>query len=115
MPKKENVRQMFDSIAPDYDRLNHLMSLNVDKGWRRKALKRIVDTDGPLEVLDLACGIPSRLDYTCRDTAVGCSLCEHLLLLDWTIQVRTHHELLSRILTKLYFTSLCNYFNRHNV
>ena len=38
MPKKENVRQMFDSIAPDYDRLNHLMSLNVDKGWRRKAL-----------------------------------------------------------------------------
>lgn len=56
MPKKENVRQMFDSIAPDYDRLNHLMSLNVDKGWRRKALKRIVDTDGPLEVLDLACG-----------------------------------------------------------
>lgn len=56
MPKKENVRQMFDSIAPDYDRLNHLMSMNVDKGWRRKALKRIVDTAGPLEVLDLACG-----------------------------------------------------------
>lgn len=56
MPKKENVRQMFDSIAPDYDRLNHLMSMNVDKGWRRKALRRIVDTEGPLEVLDLACG-----------------------------------------------------------
>ena len=47
---------MFDSIAPDYDRLNHLMSMNVDKGWRRKALRRIVDTAGPLEVLDLACG-----------------------------------------------------------
>ena len=56
MPKKENVRQMFDSIAPEYDRLNHLMSMNVDKGWRRKALRRIVDTAGPLEVLDLACG-----------------------------------------------------------
>ena len=56
MPKKENVREMFDSIAPDYDRLNHIMSMNVDKGWRRKALKRIVDTEGPLEVLDLACG-----------------------------------------------------------
>ena len=56
MPKKENVRQMFDSIAPDYDRLNHIMSLNVDRGWRRRALRRIVDTDGPLEVLDLACG-----------------------------------------------------------
>lgn len=56
MPKKENVRQMFDSIAPEYDRLNHLMSMNVDKGWRRKALRRIVDSAGPLEVLDLACG-----------------------------------------------------------
>lgn len=56
MPKKENVRQMFDSIAPDYDRLNHLMSMNVDTGWRRRALRRIVDTEGPLEVLDLACG-----------------------------------------------------------
>lgn len=56
MPKTENVRQMFDAIAPDYDRLNHIMSMNVDKGWRRKALRRIVDTAGPLEVLDLACG-----------------------------------------------------------
>ena len=56
MPKKENVRQMFDNIAPDYDRLNHIMSLGVDRCWRRRALRRIVDTEGPLEVLDLACG-----------------------------------------------------------
>jgi len=56
MPKKENVREMFDAIAPDYDRLNHIMSMNVDRGWRRRALRRIVDTTGPLEVLDLACG-----------------------------------------------------------
>ena len=39
MPKKENIRQMFDSIASDYDRLNHLMSLDIDKTWRRKALQ----------------------------------------------------------------------------
>ena len=56
MPKKENVREMFDAIAPDYDRLNHLMSMNIDRRWRRRALRRIVDTGGPLEVLDLACG-----------------------------------------------------------
>lgn len=56
MPKKENVRQMFDNIAPDYDRLNHILSLGVDRGWRRRALRRIVDTEGPLDVLDLACG-----------------------------------------------------------
>ena len=48
---------MFDTIAPDYDRLNHLMSMNVDRRWRRRALRRIVDVEeGPLEVLDLACG-----------------------------------------------------------
>ena len=60
---------MFDSIAADYDRLNHLLSLNVDKSWRRKAIKVLrqpqglspvgepVGPQGPgMKVLDLACG-----------------------------------------------------------
>lgn len=47
---------MFDSIAGDYDSLNHILSLDVDKIWRKKALKRIVDVPAPLRVLDLACG-----------------------------------------------------------
>ena len=47
---------MFDSIAGDYDALNHLLSLDVDKIWRRKALKQIVDAPAPVQVLDLACG-----------------------------------------------------------
>ena len=55
MAKKEFVREMFDGIAADYDRLNHIMSLDVDKSWRRKALKQII---GPevRDILDLACG-----------------------------------------------------------
>ena len=56
MPKKENIRQMFDNISPDYDHLNHLMSMNVDKTWRRRALKYIVPDSGQLSVMDLACG-----------------------------------------------------------
>ena len=36
MAKKEGVRKLFDSIAPDYDKLNHILSLNIDKGWRKK-------------------------------------------------------------------------------
>ncbi len=56
MPKKEGIRSLFDNIAPSYDKLNHILSLNVDKGWRRKAVKHIVDTDKPLKVLDVACG-----------------------------------------------------------
>ena len=55
MPKKEKVRQMFDGIASDYDRLNHIMSLDIDKTWRRRALREIVGP-GVTRVLDLACG-----------------------------------------------------------
>ena len=55
MAKKEFVEQMFDDIAPTYDKLNHILSLNVDKGWRRKAVRRIVATR-PTHVLDVACG-----------------------------------------------------------
>lgn len=55
MPKKEDVRQMFDGIASDYDRLNHIMSLDIDKTWRRKALREIVAPE-VRGVLDLACG-----------------------------------------------------------
>lgn len=47
---------MFDSIAGDYDALNHILSLDVDKIWRKKALKQIVDAPAPARVLDLACG-----------------------------------------------------------
>jgi len=55
MAKKEFVEQMFDDIAPTYDKLNHILSLGVDKGWRRKAVRRIVATR-PTHVLDVACG-----------------------------------------------------------
>lgn len=47
---------MFDGIAPDYDRLNHLMSLGVDKCWRRRAIREITDPQRPQQILDLACG-----------------------------------------------------------
>lgn len=55
MPKKEKVREMFDNIAPTYDKLNHVLSMNVDKLWRRYALREIVD--GSVQrILDVACG-----------------------------------------------------------
>ena len=55
MPRKENVREMFDHIAPTYDRLNHVLSINIDKLWRRHALREIVD--GSVQrILDVACG-----------------------------------------------------------
>ena len=56
MPKKENIQKMFDRIAEDYDKLNHIMSLDIDKSWRKKAVRETADTDKPLEMLDVACG-----------------------------------------------------------
>ncbi|HBN01435.1 MAG TPA: bifunctional demethylmenaquinone methyltransferase/2-methoxy-6-polyprenyl-1,4-benzoquinol methylase, partial [Rikenellaceae bacterium] len=56
MPTKSKVRNMFDSIAGNYDALNHILSLDIDRIWRKKALKQIVDAPAPVQVLDLACG-----------------------------------------------------------
>ena len=54
MPKKEQIRKMFDDIAPEYDAFNHLGSLGIDKCWRRRALRELPRPC--MEVLDVACG-----------------------------------------------------------
>ena len=36
MAKKEKVQEMFNGIAPKYDLLNHLLSMGIDKSWRKK-------------------------------------------------------------------------------
>lgn len=56
MAKKEKIEKLFDKIAPDYDKLNHILSLNIDKGWRSKAVREIIDKNTPLNILDVACG-----------------------------------------------------------
>lgn len=53
--KKEQVEQMFDHIAPAYDRLNHLLSLGIDRGWRRKAIATLRPF-GPRRMMDVATG-----------------------------------------------------------
>jgi demethylmenaquinone methyltransferase/2-methoxy-6-polyprenyl-1,4-benzoquinol methylase len=53
--KKEEVQQMFDNIAPTYDKLNHLFSLSIDKMWRRRVV-RLVRRLRPQRILDLATG-----------------------------------------------------------
>ncbi|MBS1615203.1 MAG: bifunctional demethylmenaquinone methyltransferase/2-methoxy-6-polyprenyl-1,4-benzoquinol methylase UbiE [Bacteroidetes bacterium] len=55
LSKKEQVAGMFDGIAPRYDLLNHLLSLGIDKRWRRKAIRSIVAAE-PRQILDVATG-----------------------------------------------------------
>ena len=47
---------MFDDIAVRYDRFNHVSSFGADRSWRRKAVREIVDTKEPIQVLDVATG-----------------------------------------------------------
>lgn len=56
MPEKDVIKALFDNIAPDYDKLNHILSLNIDRCWRRKAVREIADVRQPMRVLDVACG-----------------------------------------------------------
>jgi len=55
LSKKEQVAQMFDNIAPKYDFLNHLLSMGVDKIWRKKAIKILIKQQ-PKQILDIATG-----------------------------------------------------------
>lgn len=47
---------MFDNIADSYDSLNHIMSLNVDKVWRARAIRKVIDPEREQKIMDLACG-----------------------------------------------------------
>ncbi len=53
--KASQVEQMFDNIAPTYDTLNHRLSWNIDKGWRRKAIRQLQPYQ-PQTLLDIATG-----------------------------------------------------------
>lgn len=45
--KAKSVQRMFGDIAPRYDLLNHLLTLNIDRRWRRKAVDRLLDGAPP--------------------------------------------------------------------
>ena len=53
--KKEQVADMFNSIAGKYDTMNRFLSARTDIGWRRKAI-RLLKKDNPQHILDVATG-----------------------------------------------------------
>lgn len=53
--KGEMVRGMFNDIAPTYDRLNHILSFDIDKLWRKRVV-RIVRKLGAKHIMDMATG-----------------------------------------------------------
>lgn len=53
--REPRIRRMFGSIAPSYDLLNHLLSLNIDRWWRHKTTK-LVPPSGDDPILDVCTG-----------------------------------------------------------
>ena len=53
--KSEQVKEMFDSIAPAYDFMNRAMTFGIDKWWRAKAVK-MIKAHTPHKILDVATG-----------------------------------------------------------
>ncbi len=53
--KTDQVRRMFDHIAPAYDRLNRAMSFGLDRSWRARAVRMVAQT-APGHIVDIATG-----------------------------------------------------------
>lgn len=80
--KKAQVEEMFDNIAPSYDKLNHIISFNLDRIWRRRVM-RIVRRAKASKIMDIATGtgdlaiaMAKRVD---RTQILGIDLSEEML------------------------------------
>ncbi len=81
LSKKAQVAEMFNNIASSYDFLNHFLSLGIDRGWRKKAIKEVVKAR-PATILDVATGtgdmaIAAAQAHECKIT--GLDIAEQML------------------------------------
>jgi demethylmenaquinone methyltransferase/2-methoxy-6-polyprenyl-1,4-benzoquinol methylase len=80
--KAAEVRRMFSEIAPRYDFLNHALSLNIDKRWRRFVIKKVeqqLRRPGAV-ALDLCCGTADlSLELGAIAPTVGVDFCRPML------------------------------------
>ncbi|MEW6733396.1 MAG: bifunctional demethylmenaquinone methyltransferase/2-methoxy-6-polyprenyl-1,4-benzoquinol methylase UbiE [Acidobacteriota bacterium] len=82
--KARQVREMFGRIAPRYDLLNHLLSINIDKRWRRFTVAQLADllARSDARALDVCCGTAdlaielNRHAHTC-----GVDFCHNMLVI----------------------------------
>ena len=87
------VREMFSGIAGKYDFINHFLSLNIDKRWRRivsNVLRDVLDRDDAV-VLDVACGtgdLSIELNKNAKARIIGTDFCRPMLVVAY--QKATH-------------------------
>lgn len=80
------VQEMFARIAPRYDFLNHLLSLSLDRVWRRRTARALAPRLAALDsrVLDLCCGtadLTLALEQQSRGLVVGSDFAHPMLVL----------------------------------
>lgn len=66
MEKQQKIVSMFDDIAPTYDTANRVMSMGVDKSWRRKACDLAYEFKGEDtldKIVDVACGTGDMMEF----------------------------------------------------
>lgn len=80
--KVEQVEHMFDNIAHAYDRLNHTLSLGIDRSWRRKAINWLKPF-APKRIMDVATGTGDFAILACRklqpDTLIATDISEGMM------------------------------------
>ena len=80
--KGKVVEEMFDNIAPTYDTLNHRLSWNIDKSWRKKAIKQLSPFK-PKTILDIATGTVDFAILSAKmllpDTLIGADISEGMM------------------------------------
>jgi demethylmenaquinone methyltransferase/2-methoxy-6-polyprenyl-1,4-benzoquinol methylase len=83
--KRRYVQRMFSEIAPRYDLLNHLLSFNVDRSWRRRAIAALAWERAPggtyvdlcAGTLDVAAALCTRPGFT--GNVIGADFAEPML------------------------------------
>jgi demethylmenaquinone methyltransferase/2-methoxy-6-polyprenyl-1,4-benzoquinol methylase len=92
--RESRIRRMFGDIAPRYDLLNHLLSLNIDRTWRRRTT-RLVAPEGNAPILDVCTGTGDlALEYFAagggRVPVVGADFCHPMLVRATAKAVKRH-------------------------
>ena len=85
MEKQEKIVSMFDDIAPTYDKANRVMSMGVDRSWRKKGCDKSFTFYGQKEIdliVDVACGTGDMMDYWRRQAQKNSVNVEKLLGVD---------------------------------
>ncbi len=85
MEKQTKIVEMFNDIAPTYDKANRVMSMGVDRSWRRKGCDKSFGFYGQNKIdliVDVACGTGDMMDYWRRQAEKGGIAVEKLLGVD---------------------------------